>query len=57
MKDRQRFADKLSHYQLRKGPRSQSSPDFAMLLIQQFRTARSAIGGATQDQATGFLYP
>ena len=43
MKDRQRFADKLSHYQLRKGPSLSKLAGFRDALIQQFRTARSAI--------------
>ena len=43
MKDRQRFADKLSHYQPRKGSSLSKLAGFRDTLIQQFRTARSAI--------------
>ena len=56
MKDRQRFADKLSHYQLRKGA-------LALIARRISRCSDSAVPhcalghpGATQDQATGFLY-
>ena len=43
MKDRQRFADKLSHYQLPKGPSLSKLAGFRDALIQQFRTARLGI--------------
>ena len=43
MKDCQRFADKLSHYQLRKRPSLSKLAGFRDDLTQQFRTARSAI--------------
>ena len=43
MKDRRRFADKLSHYHLRKGPSLSKLAGFRDALIQQVRTARPAI--------------
>jgi len=43
MKDRKRFANKLSHYELRKGSSLSKLAGFRDPLIRQFRTARSAI--------------
>jgi hypothetical protein len=53
MKDRQRFADALTPAE---GPSLSKLAGFRDALMQPFRTKRSAIPGATQDQATGFLY-
>jgi len=43
MKDRQCFADKLAHQQLRKVPSLSKLAGFRDALIQQVRTARPAI--------------